>query len=204
MKTILHLCANVGSDTAPYEDAGYNVVRVGRDIGVENYTPPKDVYGIIANPPCTEFSVVRTGFHQRGDDEKGLFLVRHCQRIISECNPSFWVIENPATGRLKEFLGKPEYTYEPWWYGSPWTKKTALCGKFNIPDGIYKQWEDVPKINALYTRPSRNKPSMAQQHKSVLPHIAEFARFADKVHDDMSLRSLCSQGFANAFYNANK
>jgi hypothetical protein len=52
-KTILHLCADIGSDSQPYRDAGYNVILVGSDIGVENYHPPKDVYGIIANPPCT-------------------------------------------------------------------------------------------------------------------------------------------------------
>ena len=56
MKTILHLCADIGSDSKPYLDNGYNVIRVGKEIGVENFTPPEDVYGIIANPPCTEFS----------------------------------------------------------------------------------------------------------------------------------------------------
>lgn len=61
MKTILHLCADTGSDTKPYRDAGYNVILVGSEIGVENYHPPKDVYGVIANPVCTEFFIARTG-----------------------------------------------------------------------------------------------------------------------------------------------
>ena len=34
--------------------------------------------------------------------------------------------------------------------------------------------------------------------------IKEFEPFIDLVHDDMSFRSLCSQGFAKAFYEANK
>lgn len=38
-KTILHLCADIGSDSKPYRDAGYNVICIGRDIGVENYNP---------------------------------------------------------------------------------------------------------------------------------------------------------------------
>lgn len=201
MKTILQLCADTGSDTKPYRDNGYNVVLVGKDVGVENYHPPQDVYGIIANPVCTEFSIA-TGFHKQGDYEKGLFLVRECQRIIAECNPVFWVIENPASGRLKDFLGEPTMTYEPWHFGSPWTKKTALWGKFNKPDRVYQKWEDVPKISALYVRPSRPKPSIAFLHKSASKLIPEFASFSPDT--DMEFRSLCSQKFAQAFYEKNK
>ena len=59
-KIILHLCADVGSDSIYYQRNGYDVRCVGRKIGVENYHPPKGVYGIIANPPCTHFSIART------------------------------------------------------------------------------------------------------------------------------------------------
>lgn len=202
-KTILHLCADIGSDTKPYRDhADYNVILVGSKIGVENYNPPKNVYGIIANPVCTEFSVANNGYHKHGDYKKGMVLVNHCIRIIKECNPVFWVIENPATGRLKNFLGKPDFIYEPWEFGSPWTKKTALWGVFNKPEKIYNKWEDVTKIPELYIRPTRKKPSMAQQHLSHKQYIKEFDCF--DVKDDMSLRSLCSQNFANAFFQKNR
>ena len=200
MKTILHLCADTGSDSKPYKDAGYEVILVGSKIGVENYHPPKDVYGVIANPVCTEFSIAR-GFHKAGNYEKGLFLVRECQRIIAECDPVFWVIENPASGRLKEFLGEPTMTYEPWHFGSPWTKKTALWGKFNKPQRVYSKWEDVPKNPALYVRPGRPKPSMAFLHKSAAALIPEFACFSPD--SDMEFRSLCSQKFAQAFFKVN-
>jgi hypothetical protein len=171
MKTILHLCADTGSDTKPYRDAGYNVILVGKDMGVENYgkgrayEPPSEVYGIIANPVCTEFSTARSSGRAR-NPEKGMEIVKECQRIIAECNPKFWVIENPATGRLRDFLGVPKSTYEPWHYGSPWTKKTALWGNFNMPPRIYQKWEDVPKIPELYIRPGRSKPSLAFLHKN--------------------------------------
>ena len=39
-KTILHLCSGIVSDSQPYKDSGYNVVRIGKEIGVENYHPP--------------------------------------------------------------------------------------------------------------------------------------------------------------------
>jgi hypothetical protein len=202
-KTILHLCADIGSDSKPYADAGYNVIKVGSDIGVENYNPPDNVYGIIANPVCTEFSIA-SGFHKSRDYNKGLKMVTECLRIIKTCNPVFWVIENPATGRLKNFLGKPDFVYEPWQFGDPWTKKTALWGKFNKPKIIYKKWEDVPKNNKLYIRPNRPKPSIAFLHKSAIYDIPDFSSFIDKVKDDSSFRSLCPQGFAKAFFEVNK
>ena len=203
-KVILHLCADTGSDVRPYsyKQNEYHVIIVGRNIGVENYHPPKDVYGIIANPVCTEFSTARSSGKARNPEE-GMRLVRECQRIISECNPTFWVIENPATGRLKDFLGKPNMTYEPWYYGSPWTKRTALWGKFNIPPRVYEKWEDVPKIPTLYVRPGRGKPSLAFMHKSAYKLIEEFWTLPVP-KSDMEFRSLCSQKFAQAFYESNK
>lgn len=201
-KIILHLCADTGSDSKPYADNDeYEVIRVGSKIGVENYHPPKGVYGVFANPPCTEFSTARSNGKARlGED--GLFLVRECQRIIAECDPHFWVIENPATGRLKDFLGNPVMTYEPWHFGSPWTKKTALWGKFIPPPRTYQKWEDVPKIPELYVRPNRPKPSLAFMHKSAAKLIPEFSCFSPD--SDMEFRSLCSQKFAQAFFKFNK
>lgn len=200
MKVILQLCADTGSDTKPYHDAGYEVILIGKEIGVENYHPPKDVYGIIANPVCLEFSTARSTGKAR-NPEAGMTLVKECMRIIEEASPKFWVIENPAKGVLKNFLGKPVYEYEPWWYGSPWTKKTALWGNFNIPHRKYYKWDDVPKIEGLYTRPGRGKPSLAFMHKNHIRFIREWDCF--EVDSDMEFRSLCSQKFAQSFFTAN-
>jgi hypothetical protein len=64
-KIILHLCADLGSDSLFYQLSGeYQVIMVGEEIGVENYTPPPNVHGIIANPVCTEFSTA-SGFHKK-------------------------------------------------------------------------------------------------------------------------------------------
>lgn len=203
MKTILHLCADIGSDSLIYAKNGYNVIKVGKEIGVENFSTTKKIHGIIANPVCTEFSFAKFANNGGvGNHEKGLFLVRHCQRIIEECKPAWWVIENPATGRLKEFLGKPNFTYEPWHFGDPWTKKTALWGRFNAPKKLFENWEDVPKITELYIRPNRGKPSLAFLHKSAIKHIRAFDGIT--VNDDMSFRSLCSQGFAKEFFKVNQ
>lgn len=202
-KIILQLCADTGSDTQIYRENGYDVRLIGKDIGVENYHPPKDVYGIIANPPCTNFSSVRTTPKTPRDEEEGMRLVKECQRIIAEANPTFWVIENPATGLLKKYLGEPRFTYQPWEFGSPWTKKTALWGKFNIPNKIYKNYEDITKIPELYIRSGRTKVNMVWLHKGAKKFIREFDCFTN-INSDMEFRSLCSQKFAQAFFNVNQ
>lgn len=200
-KTILHLCADTGSDSQPYRDAGYNVILVGSDIGVENFDYDGEVWGVIANPPCTEFSTARSSGKARNPEE-GFALVWECLRIINKVKPKWYVIENPAKGVLKNYLGEPKYSYEPWWYGSPWSKKTSLWGEFQIPPRLYAKWEDVPKLDGLYQRPGRGKPSLAFMHKSHYHKIPEFQTLRVPT-SDMEFRSLCSQKFAKAFMQAN-
>lgn len=203
-RIILQLCADTGSDTKPYQDdPNYEVILIGSKIGVENYHPPKNVHGIIANPPCTNFSSVRTTAKTPSDEKEGMRLVIECQRIIKEANPQWWAIENPATGKLKKYLGVPTFTYQPWEFGSPWSKKTALWGKFNKPEKLFSDWEDVPsKNNNLYIRPGRDKPNMVYLHKSAKKHIREFDCLPEP-QSDMEFRSTCSQNFAKAFKEAN-
>ena len=202
-KIILHLCADLGSDSLFYQLSDeYDVIMIGEKIGVENYHPPKNVHGIIANPVCTEFSTAK-GFNRVGDIKKGMFLVNHCLRIIKEAQPKWWVIENPFNGRLKEILGKPKYVYQPWEYGSPWTKKTALWGEFNTPTKKYTDWDKVPKNDKLYIRPGRPKPALAFLHKSAVDLIPEMQWAKDKIKCDADIRSMCSRGFAEAFYLVN-
>ena len=180
-KIILHLCADTGSDSYPYsQDPEYEVILVGSKIGVENYHPPENVYGIIANPVCTEFSTARSSGKARNPEE-GMFLVEHCLRIIEEAKPTFWVIENPAKGVLKKYIGEPKYIYEPWWYGSPWTKKTALWGEFNIPDRKYYKWEDVPKLET----PSNFIVDMQFQQGTTIGNTKLHAIGHDKETGDM-------------------
>jgi len=201
VKIILHLCADIGSDSYPYkQDSDYRVIKIGEVIGVENYYLDIPIYGIIANPVCIGFSTAK-GFHKKNDPDLSMLI--HCQRIIKETNPVWWVLENPYNGTMKDCLGKPDFVYQPWEFGSPWTKKTALWGDFNIPEKLYSNWEDVPKNDNLYIRPGRPKPSLAFLHKSAIHNIPEFKPFIPYVHSDNAFRSLCSQGFAKAFKEVN-
>ena len=201
-KTILHLCASVGSWSREYQiDDEYEVIIIGKEIGVENYHHDGEVHGVFANPVCTQLSMARG---REGDLKEGMFLVNHCLRIIKETNPKWWALENPATGKLKDLIGAPKFTYQPWEYGSPWTKKTAVWGNFNIPNKTHKKWEDVSKNPNLYTRPGRPKCSLAFLHKSAINYMPEYEWCKDRIHTDMDLRSLCCPGFAKAFKEVNE
>ena len=185
-KIILHLCASeFGSDTRDYKAAGYDVRYVTKEIGVENYHPPKNVYGIIANPPCTMFSKARTKAKKPRDLNEGMYLVKECLRIIWECqtqiardaNPEmplrFWVLENP-NGYLRWFLGKPAFLCSPNQFGDNKIKETALWGVFNEP---------IRPILANYQASSWMMPGN------------------NKTRSD--LRSIASPYFTKAFFYAN-
>lgn len=64
MKIILDLCGGSGSWSRPYALNGYKVINVTLpEYNVLNYKPPANVYGILAAPPCTEFSVFCINLH---------------------------------------------------------------------------------------------------------------------------------------------
>lgn len=193
-KIILHLCADIGSDSLPYKEAGYDVRCIGSDIGVENYTPPENVYGIIANPPCTMFSIARTSAKTPRDMKEGMRLVKECLRIIWECQYNmvakhvphtlkFWCIENPGTGYLKHFLGNPTFSYHPYEFMENYSKLTYLWGKFNLP------------IKPLLYNPILKGRSITDII-SPMTHRDAYER--------MNARSKCSYNFAKAFFEANQ
>lgn len=205
-KIILHLFADIGSDTKPYQDRPdeYEVICVGSKIGVENYKPPKGVYGIIANPPCTHFSIARTRAATPRNLREGMRLVKEALRVIWECqydiehdnirkpNLKFWAIENPATGFLRWFLGKPSFQYCPSEYGAPFTKMTALWGHFNEP---IKPFMSFP-IQKTYSLVSGRKGDPT----SLLNYKDRTKAREQQMHD----RSTVYPPFAQAFYEANK
>ena len=218
-RVILHLCADSGSDTWPYHmDPEYEVIRVGEAIGVENFTlADKDyvVSGIVANPVCTNFSAAKYGNYfgggkREGPDASDLWMVHECIRVIEEAQMQgaldWYVIENPATGRLRDFLGNPTHSYQPWQYGDPWTKRTGLWGDFTMPAPLFTDWDSVPKNPALYARPGR-KPSLAFMHKSATKDIPAFVKCFEEGLEypatDADFRSLAPQGFANEFKKHN-
>jgi len=192
-KIILHLCADMGTDSIVYKEQGYDVRCIGQKIGVENYNPPDNVYGIIANPPCTMFSLARSKAKIPRDLKQGMFLVKECLRIIWECQYKitehqrhsplkFWALENPGTGFLKWFLGKPYFEYKQSEYGECMHKKTYLWGMFNKPE-----------------KPLLCNPIPSNMCRSTNPVWGSGVNGGDG-----GSRAKCIYSFAKAFFEANQ
>ena len=131
-RIILDLCAGSGAWSSPYKAAGYDVRCVTWPASdVRTFVPPERVHGVLAAPPCTEFSVAKNG--QDRHLESALATVLGCLRIVALCRPTWWAIENP-TGLLSQWLGTPRDVWQPHEFGDPWTKRTALWGLFAIPE----------------------------------------------------------------------
>lgn len=133
-KIILDLCGGTGAWSRPYRDAGYDVRLVTSPYqDVRTYQPPRNVYGILAAPPCTVFACSASWVKRTPEQwHEAIEVVQACLAIIERCHPVFWAMENPA-GRLALLLGKPAMYFHPRDYGDPWTKKTALWGHFRPP-----------------------------------------------------------------------
>ena len=177
-KIILDLCGGTGAWSRPYKEAGYDVRIITLPSNdIRTYRPPKNVYGILAAPPCTHFAVSGARwFKSKGKNAllEGLAVADACIRIIQVTKPKFWALENPV-GRLVNYYGKPKMYFNPCDYGDPYTKKTALWGVFNEP-------EKNPIKPELHSRIWYASPG---------PKRAE-------------LRSITPKGFADAFFKANK
>lgn len=187
-KIILDLCGGTGSWSRPYAEAGYDVRLVTLpDNDVRLYTPPNSVYGILAAPPCTEFSQAKH-FHGKGnythDYLKGLETVSACMRIILTSQPKFWALENP-NGILKKWLLEPRFIFDAWEFGDNYQKSTALWGSFN------------PPIKTVSVKPEGIiKFSLLKSHE-IHPEFYG-------VYDRTARRAVTPKGFAEAFYKANQ
>ncbi len=199
-KIILDLCGGTGSWSKPYVDAGYDVrVITLPESNVIDFIPPHNVYGILAAPPCVEFSIAKDHKLNR-DFVAGMHTVNACMRVVLTSRPKFWAVENPS-GLLNKWLGPEDYSFQPWMFGDPWTKLTSLWGKFREPLVEYDSWEDVPKNDSLYIRPGRSKPSIAFLHKSATALIPQLSEYEPE--NDAAFRAITPPGFAKAFFEAN-
>lgn len=130
---ILSLCDYTGAWSQPYEDDGYEVVRIdvqhGQDVRLLEL-PDKPVHGILAAPPCTMFANSGARWERSTDDMlSALSVVDACCRIILASTPAWWVLENPP-GKLSRYLGPPRWTFNPNDYCDDYTKFTCLWGDF--------------------------------------------------------------------------
>lgn len=193
-KIILDLCGGTGAWSQPYKNAGYDVRNITfPDYDVLTYKPPKNVYGILAAPPCTMFSRARSRSKTERDFKEGMEVVIACLKIIWACRYEpiyrkdgalrFWALENP-NGFLTYFLGKPPYTFHPWYFGDMYRKKTCLWGWFNNPTQIFFLKPSSPKFTDM--------------------RIISDPQSWMKANIRTAKRSITPRGFAEEFFKTNR
>ena len=189
---ILDLCGGTGSWSRPYADAGYDVrVVTLPDQDVRTYQPPAGVQGVLAAPPCTVFSIANNMRQQSRTAVElleGVTLVAHCLRVIAEARPRWWALENPV-GYLQERMGRAIYSFQPWQFGDPWTKRTMLWGRFASPR--------KRPVKPLYAGVGAGGPSGSGGKRNPV------LRLRSKRENRDAVRAVTPPGFARAFFEAN-
>lgn len=203
-KIILDLCGGTGAWSKPYRNAGYDVrIITLPEYDVENWFECEqlvsiiesgNVYGILAAPPCTMFSMARTVAKTPHDMRSAMKTVQACLDIIHECQFTgkrlqFWALENPKA-RLRWFLGIPHLTMNPYEYGDRVRKPTDIWGNFNLPK----------KAPVVLTDSEKTKFGA---HVQKLPPLPDGYKFGDS-NNRAARRAITPPNWAQAFYEANK
>jgi hypothetical protein len=203
-KIILDLCGGSGSWSKPYKEAGYDVHLITLpDHDVRTYVPPKNVYGILAAPPCTKFSMANWKVKKADRNFKeGMECVRACMKIIWDVQENgaplaFWALENPQ-GYLYNFLGAPAFHFQPWQFGETGilaTKRNAIWGYFNTPLRTVSErsfpYRDQGSRRKGWIEPNRLFPLQNPKNNKWSGLSA-------------AKRAITSEGFACAFLKANQ
>lgn len=186
-KIILDLCGGTGAWSLPYKQAGYDVRVItlpGND--VMTYKPPKNVYGILAAPPCTMFSLARTKAKEPRNVDKGLIIVAACLSIIWAAKPKFWAMENPR-GLLRKYMGAPAFSFDASEFGEEYNKHTDLWGYFNSP----RKFRSYLRYNST-DKNTRKLPELPPDYEK------------DKKMTNLAMRrSITPASFAQEFYIRN-
>lgn len=175
MAKVLELCAGSGAWSQPWVDAGHDVIRVdpitfGGDVFT---TEPGDYDVILAGPPCNEFAVSGARWWKgkpKHQLDHALAVAYRCLYIIAESDPTVYALENPV-GRLVKYIGPWSWTFDPYEYGDPYTKKTCI-------------WSNQPKPTTSPVEPTEGS--------KIIDYYGP---------DKAILRAITPQGFANACFN---
>ena len=212
-KIILSLFDLTGNWSKPYRDAGFEVVQVDLQLGIDimtwDYTkiPKNNVFGILAACPCTDFALSGARHFKRKDSdgttEKSIALVHKTLEIIEYFNPKFWVVENPMSRihSLVPELGEVAFKFDPCDFAgylsgeeqdsNRYNKKTWLWGKFNNP--VCKRLEPFMKDSPVLKRTDAKGNHINGN---------TFGKSLSR-QDWANIRSATPMGFAKAFFEAN-
>lgn len=142
---MLDLGSGLGGASQAMKERGWKVVTVDiepdfspdviADLREWSWTGPRPDL-VWCSPPCTEFARESMPWSRTGN-RPDMSIVNACKRIVAECNPRYWVIEN-VRGAVPH-IGKPSAIVGPfflWGVFPPlgriaitWRKKESFGSK---------------------------------------------------------------------------
>lgn len=192
VNSLLSLFDYSGEWSRPYREAGWNVVQVDLQLGMDIFDfhvkdYPSGFRGILIAPPCDHFSAAGAQYWKVKDMDgrtaDAILLVRRALAIKNYYAPSFWALENPK-GRIASLvpeLGAPRWKFHPSDYGATYTKCTYLWGDFSSPMALLGEGMGIP----------------VSGQKSPLMKLSGQGKHTK------AIRSTTPEGFARVFYKAN-
>ncbi len=174
-KIILDLCGGTGSWSNPYKEAGYDVRLIDLPDDVRLLEKQDiDVHGILASPPCRCFT------NSGNSMKKSITETIDAISVVDACLRAV-VLYSPKfwvlenpPGKLSRYLGKPVFTFHPWHYSGNSRKLTCLWGVFNSPG------------------------------RKVFHHLGKLLSTGIIGRQGDYRRAVTPEGFAKAFFEANK
>jgi len=239
MKRLLSLFDYSGGWSQVFADNGWDVIqwdiKLDEFLNIHNIDSVEtalelfeNVDGILAAPPCTDFTNAGAQYwnmkDESGQTAAAVALVNQVQKLADLFTPTdpdfegsfFWVVENPV-GRLPKLvpeLGKPIY-FDPWQFAGhldPDEKVLARLDQIREKNGYNVTAEEsnfVVEWNA-YTKKTGlfgcfNKDLVKKPIKPVkcAPQGSFTQRLGGKSEKTKEARSNTPQGFAKAFFDAN-
>jgi hypothetical protein len=139
---------------------------------------------VILAPPCTEFAGSGARWWADKAEHKpwllteAIGIVREMLAVLDRTEPDLWALENPSgrIARMVPELGKAAYSYQPWQFGTPETKRTMMWGEHTRPAPTVLTRPEVVRARVHLLGPSKERAF---------------------------LRSKTTAGFAQAFFEAN-
>jgi DNA (cytosine-5)-methyltransferase 1 len=161
---VLSLFPGIGLLDMAFEMEGFTVVR-GPDVlwggDIRRFHPPAGRFdGVIGGPPCQAHSTYAHLNKAQGKNVRE-DLVPEYLRVVSECKPRWWLMENSPQVPTVELGGyiTHVFTFNPQWLGEEQDRLRKW--QFGTPDGL-KVWPETD----VFLPQTREPVCMASEGKS--------------------------------------
>ena len=203
-----------GAWSQPWKDAGYQVIQVDIQEGVDvedmfnwqywrNQVGENDVYAVIAAPPCTYCTSANNRNWAKADQDGSTFetqvVTGNALRLIEYAKPVVWAMENPVNSRLGLTIKGNEVSAGSGGAAGAMRNVTGLPAPvLNFNRRMFG--DPGAKPTSLW---GLMNPDMPTARIESAASEGDLNQVGGRTLEAMNLRSVTPEGFAYAFFMAN-